>query len=243
MSSVALKSWAAWSAGIESEKDWGDWARDPRPLRKDGAPALRFIPSLMRRRCDQLSRMMLHVAHECCGAALLPEVTSVFASRHGGFTTMVSLLECLAEDAKLSPARFSHSVLNTPAGLFSIWAGNQRASTCVSAGAHTFAYGFLEALSMLRRQPGRPVLLIVGDESIPEPLLELSDDDHGAHAVALLLDVEEGESLEFTLEPTPNGTDGDSNDFPQALQFVRWLFSSEPVLSLDCASNRFVCRR
>jgi hypothetical protein len=173
--------------------------------------------------------MILHVAHECCPSALLPDVSCVVASRHGPFSTTVSLLEDLAIDAPLSPARFSHSVHNTQAGLFSIWARNQHASTSVAARDETFAHGFLEALGLLHRDPGRPVLLLYGDERLPEPVEELAERRHASHAVALLLGVNgAGQPLELRLESAPE----ESNDgqLPDSLAFVRWWLAAEPTL-------------
>lgn len=242
MTAVRLSHWAAWSPGIETEQQWREWATDPRPLQGTGAPAVRFLPALTRRRCDQLSRMALQVAGECCPEELLAEATSVFASRHGAFGTMLSLLESLADELPLSPARFSHSVHNAPAGLFSIWAGNQQASTCVAAAADTFAHGFLEAVSLLRREPGRPVLFVTADEAIPEPLMGISDHNHGAYAVALLLsEGGEGEQLEFGMEPAAGDTA--KATISDALEFLRWFLSGKALLRVSHSTHTWVWRR
>jgi len=244
---VALLHWAAWSPGIEDEDAWRAWAAAPQPLQPVGAPDVRFLPAMQRRRCDPLSRMMLHAVHASCPEELLSEVSSVFASRHGPFGTMAALLQSLAVDEPVSPTRFSHSVHNTQAGLFSIWARNQRASTCVAAGEETFAHGFLEAISMLEREPDRPVLYVMGDEKAPEPLTEPADRDAGAYALALLLSRTQGAgrsapaTLEFELEvaneerPAPGPVD--------ALRFLRWLISGDPVLRISRSTHAWVWRR
>ena len=68
MTRLVVSRWAAWSPGIETEEDWRAYVREPRALEAKGAPELPFLPALQRRRCDQLSRMMLHVAHACCNS-------------------------------------------------------------------------------------------------------------------------------------------------------------------------------
>ena len=240
MRSAQLLRWAAWSPGLEDEKQWRVWAASPQPLERDGVPALEFVPSMLRRRCDPLTRMLLHVIQEVAPADLLARIPTVFASRFGPLGTMIKLLERLAVDAPLSPAAFSHSVNNTPAGLFSIWATNRAASTCVAAGADTFAHGYLEALSMLSRQAPGPVILVVGDAAVPEAVLPLACGDTGSYALALLLGPLQGddhpaagESIDLDLavsrDPTPEGV-------PDALSFLRWLLSGERRLRIERGS-------
>jgi hypothetical protein len=243
---VEILSWAAWSPGIESQQAWREWAHAPCPLEREGTPDVTFLPALQRRRCDPLSRMALRVAHDACPASSLREVTAVFASRHGSFGTMASLLDDLARECPMSPTRFSHSVHNTQAGLFSIWAKNQNSSTCVAAGRDTFAHGFLEALSSLRRYPERPALLVMGDEAVPEPFTQIADHDHGAYAVALLLAApreEAGESESVHFELRSHDPDEPAPGPPQALCFVRWLVGSEPCLEIASGHHTWVWRR
>jgi hypothetical protein len=234
--------WAAWAPGIETEQQWKAWARAPRELAEEGAPEIRFLPALQRRRCDQLSRMMLEVAHQCCETPRLREVASVFASRHGAICTTVSLLEDLAADSVISPTRFSHSVHNTQSGLFSIWARNPRPSASVAACAETFAHGFLEAICMLHREGGRPVLFVAGDEAIPPPLSGISDHRGGAYAVAFLLGGSGlGTALEFRLEAAR--CEEARQERPDALEFVRWWISKEKSLRLARGRRAWVWTR
>ena len=124
MTALRIARWEAWSPGLADTAAWSAWAREPRALACEGAPDLRFMPPLERRRCDQLSRMMLDVAHRCSSDTAADALPCVFASRHGSICTTAELLEQLALDAQISPASFSHSVHNTQLGLFSIFARN-----------------------------------------------------------------------------------------------------------------------
>jgi hypothetical protein len=173
---------------------------------------------------------MLEVAHASCPEPLLSDVACVFATRHGPFATTVALLEELATRSPLSPARFTHSVHNAPAGLFSIWARNPQPSSTISAGAETFACGFLEAVAMLHRSAGRQVLLVVADELAPEPFGALADRLDGAYAVAFLLGLEGGGSLRFRVEPARGPAV--SSAWPDALEFLRWWLAGERELRL-----------
>ncbi len=242
MSRTELVRWAAWAPGLETRASWLAWAREPRPLTGRGAPDARFLPALARRRCDDLSRMMLEVVHACCDGPLLREVACVFASRYGALATTVPLLENLAVDEPLSPARFSHSVHNTQAGLFSIWARNRRPSAALAARSETFACGFLESLCMLHREPGRPVLLVAGDQPVPGPLAPLADNAHGAYALALLLAPSgSAATLALRLEAATRGAD--PNGRPPALEFLRWWLSGEGTLRLPSAKRTWVWTR
>jgi hypothetical protein len=246
---VALARWAAWAPGIETPEDWSAWAREPRALSARGAPPVRFLPAMARRRCDEHSRALLQVAHDCCEADLRGEVACVFASRHGSFATTVSLLEDLAGDAALSPTRFSHSVHNTQAGLFSIWARNRQPSTALAARGETFAHGFLEATCLLQREPERPVLLVVGDEPVPAPLEPVADESHGSYALALRLGPGGSPSLDLRLEAPagpalePERTRTRGSAWPAALEFLRWWLSDAATLRLPSRLHTWIFDR
>jgi hypothetical protein len=239
MTGLRIARWEAWSPGLSDVAGWTAWAREPRALGCDGQPDLRFMPPLQRRRCDQLSRMMLDVAHRASADTAADALPCVFASRHGSIQTTAELLEQLALDAQISPAAFSHSVHNTQLGLFSIFAGNRRPSMSVAAAHDTFAHGFLEAISLLHRERGRPVLFVTGDEPLPAPLDTLSDAPRCAYALALRL--EPGEDLRLTLARA-EAADA-PRAWPDALEFLRWWLGDAPALTLAHAPRRWTWTR
>lgn len=251
MTAVRVAGWAGVAPGLDVlSESWRDWARDPRPFTglPETRPELGFLPALQRRRCDTLSRMMLAVANACCDEADRREALSVFASRHGSFGATVTMLETLARDESLSPTRFSHSVHNTQAGLFSIWTGNQQLAQSLASRNETFEHGFLEAVCLLGRARGRPVLLVAGDEALPEPVAHLSADPHPAHAVGLLLRAPDAAAtdgcLDFELEAGAGaGGPAEPLPWPPAIEFLRWWIGDEESLSLGRAPRRFVFRR
>ncbi len=239
MTRLRIARWEAWSPGLTDTAAWRAWAREPRALGCDGRPDLRFMPPLQRRRCDQLSRMMLDVAHRASSDTAADTLPCVFASRHGSICTTAELLEQLALDAQISPASFSHSVHNTQLGLFSIFAGNRRPSMSVAAARDTFAHGFLEAASLLHRERGRPVLFVTGDEPLPAPLDALSDAPRCAYALALRL--EPGRELGLSLARADAGEA--LHAWPDALEFLRWWLGDAPELSLTHAPRRWIWTR
>jgi len=240
---VGVERWAAWANGVEGESGWRAWARRPQAPIPGAPPDVSFLPALQRRRCDALARAMLYVAHECCPDESIASIPTVFASRHGPIATTVTMLRDLAESRPLSPTRFSHSVHNTQAGLFSIWSGNRMPSASVSARQESFVQGYVEALCMLHRSDANRVLFVTGDEPIPEEFAALHDEGAGGYAVALLLSRDEGEAtLRLDRRPDPAGQPV-SRAWPDALEFVRWLLSDEPALVIARGGIRWTWAR
>ena len=206
-----------------------------------GAPEVRFLPPLVRRRCDDLTRAMLHVAEACAPPEALASSACVFASRRASLTAMVELLSALADGKPLSPNTFSHSVHNAPAGVFSVWAQNRNACSSVAAGRETFVSALLEALGLLARDPGRDVLLVCGDEAPPPPLPRGAGETVATHAVALWLGARgDGNALTLSLEASTAAAAPRASD---ALAFAEWWGGAAPALSLSHGKRRWTLTR
>jgi hypothetical protein len=171
--------------------------------------------------------MALEAAFGCGAPDDLAGVPTVFASRHGDTPSNIALLEALARGEPLSPTGFSHCVHNAPAALFAIAACNRLGSSSLAAAGATFPTAFLEASLVLRRR--ERVLLVVADEPLAVPLAGFQDEPPMAYAVALMLVANDGlvfraaeEGEEETRVPR----------WPQALEFLRWLCSPVPTLTL-----------
>jgi Beta-ketoacyl synthase, N-terminal domain len=234
-------AWAAWAPGLESQAAWQGWAKAPAPLEREGVPDARFLPAMLRRRCTPLTRIMLRAAYDACPEPLLAEVRTVFASRHGSINESIELIECVARGLPISPAKFSHTVHNAQAGLFSIAAGNRRASSSLAAQQDTLGHGWLEALAHLQREPGRPVLLVVGDVPLAPTFAPLVKEPVCSYAVAWLLGAgAEGEPVSFAL-----GAAGGRADlpWPDAAELLRWWLSGEPALEIGGVRQRFAWTR
>ena len=234
MLTASVASWAVWAPGVEDPDAWARWCLEPGPIGTDGAPPVTFIPPLVRRRCSRFSRMVLHVAFACCPPEGRTMAPTVFASRHGDTSTNIALLESLARGQAISPTRFSHSVHNGAAGLFSIATGNCQPSVSMAARGATFGLAFLETLLLLRRHASGQALLIAAEEPLPRPFDRFADGPEAAYAVAVLLRSGTDLSFEFGV-----GGHACTLRWPLALEFVRWLLSGESRLEVAAQGQRF----
>ena len=238
MTAAVVEGWAAWSPGREDAEAWRRWAQAPEPLGREGHPDARFLPAMLRRRCSPLARIMLTTAFECCSAEVRPQARTVFSSRHGNINESIPMLDRLAEEEPISPTKFSHTVHNAQAGLFSIAAENRQASSSVAAQEDTFACGYLEALTHLAREPEQPVLLVVADVPLAETFAAMVEEPTASYGVALMLASRgPGPELDFAC----GSDDGDARPlaWPDAAEFVRWLLGDEPRLELGAGRRRW----
>jgi hypothetical protein len=235
---VHLRRWAAWAPGHEDAAAWRGWCAAPRPLPAEGCPEAAFLPAMLRRRCSPLTRIVLSVAFGCCEEQERARVASVFASRHGNINESIELLERLALEQPLSPTRFSHSVHNAQAGLFSIAAGNRQASSSIAAETETFGCAFLEALTFLERAPERPVLLVMADVPLAPVFAALIDEPAASYGLGLLL-ASDGPGTRLGFGIAAGGAGAQHGRWPEALEFLRWLESPEPRLALGAGPRRF----
>jgi hypothetical protein len=233
-----LKKWAAWAPGLEDEQAWLGWCAEPRALGAEGHPEAGFLPALLRRRCSALTRIMLTVAFECCDEQERAQVGSVFASRHGNINESIELLERLAHQLPLSPTRFSHSVHNAQSGLFSIAAGNRRASSSIAAEEETFGCAWLEALTFLERFPETPVLLVMAEVPLAPVFAALVDEPAACYGLGLLL-TSQGPGTRLDFGMAAGGGAAARSRWPDAAEFLRWLASPEPRLALGSGLRRF----
>jgi len=207
-----------------------------------GRPEARFLPAMLRRRCSALARIMLTAAFDCCGPETRGRVATVFAARHGNINESIELLENLARHQPLSPTRFSHSVHNAQAGLYSIAAQNRQASSSIAAQEDIFASAWLEALTLLARLPARPVLLVVGDVPLAPAFAPLVDEPETSYALAVLLERDPvGPGISLALEATDPAPRRPR--WPDAFEFLRWFLGDAPRLALACGRRRWVWER
>jgi hypothetical protein len=118
-------------------------------------------------------------------------------------------------------------VHNTAAGLHSIVQHNAQASTSTAGGTGTFAGGVIEAVGLLDRAAAPHVLLVVGDVPPPELFAARVREPEAPYGVALLLarggSGGDGVDLAFRAAAAPD------RPWPDAVEFLRWLLSSEPA--------------
>ena len=233
-----IRAWAAWAPGLETREAWRAWASAPEALGREGVPEAKFLPPMLRRRCTPLSKIMLRAAFDACPERERAEVRTVFASRHGSINESIDMIEAVVRKQRLSPAKFSHTVHNAQAGLFSIAATNREASSSLAGQADTFPLGYLEALAHLEREPERAVLFVTGDVPLAPTFAPLVREPTASYGVALLLTADgPGDAVDFELEaaraevPPPR--------WPQAAEFLRWWLGGADALRVEGARQQF----
>jgi hypothetical protein len=137
-------------------------------------PAPAALPANERRRASQAVRLALAcIDRTMAGLPFdLSALRSVFATDEGTGEVCSRMLEALATTREVSPLVFSNSVLNAPAGYFSIAYHNRQPSNVVSLGEESFASGLLCALTEASAS-GQPVLLVSYDPALTPPIDEL----------------------------------------------------------------------
>jgi len=158
-------------------------------------PVPQALPATERRRTGQVVKLALVVGQEAVDAAGLAadQLPSVFASSGGDNANCHAICEVLAtEERIISPTRFHNSVVNAPAGYWSIATGCQEASNVVSAFDASFVAGLLEALTQVMVSGERCVLLAY-DIDYPEPLHAVRPISDGL-GIALVLAPQQGDT-------------------------------------------------
>lgn len=114
---------------------------------------------------------------------------SVFATDEGTGVVLSRMMEAVAKTRQVSPLVFPNSLLNAPAGYFSIGWHNRRPSNVVSQGLDSFAAGLLCAVgeALTCREP---VLLVSFDPAMHEPFDECLP-IYSASGAAMVLSVGE----------------------------------------------------
>lgn len=234
---VEVRRCAAWAPGIEDAAAWARWCASPKELEREGQPDVSFLPALLRRRCSPLARIMLHVAFRSCAAGELATVPTVFASRHGNINESIEMLEQLARGQGLSPTLFSHSVHNAQAGLFSIAAQNRAPSSSIAAQDDTFSCAWLEAMTLLARDPERRCLLVIGEVPLAKVFADLVDEPEACYGLALLLAAGDADAG-FRVSLAPNSEPRRRPRWPDALEFLRFLESGAAAFELASSLRR-----
>lgn len=205
-------------------------------------PAAEVVPAAERRRAPDGVRLASEVAAQACAAsgldpALLP---CVFASTHGELAITDYVCETLAHTPlELSPTKFHNSVLNAPAGYWTIATSCTAASSAVTAHHASFAVGLFEA-AVLACADNTPVLFALCDVAATGPLIEMARTTQ-PFGVALVLapDADAGSLLDISLDahaaPTPafdcmalRDVAGDNPANADALALLSALVAAQP---------------
>lgn len=142
----------------------------------DGSPRGEGLPPMLRRRCSLGTRAAADaIAKLVAQGLVIADAAIVHGTALGEITTTVELLDMLCETPPSpSPTKFATSVHNAAVGQLAIGLGHTGRSTTVSAGVHTVAVAWLEAIATLHGEAEHVLLLIV-DEPVPQRLVPHHD--------------------------------------------------------------------
>jgi len=147
---------------------------------KEDAPDVSFIPTLTRRRLNQVEKIGLYLAHKL---GPLPQGCKiVFASRFGEWQQTIDLIKQFFNDAEMSPAGFSHSVHNATPGVLSILDKSKESYTAISAQEDTISTALIETFCT-----SKPVLFIYTEEKTPDFYSPKFQSPFLGHGVAFLI--------------------------------------------------------
>lgn len=193
--SFSIVGHAAWAPGLETREAWVSWGKAPFTISGNAEPALKQMPSMLRRRAGPLSRMALEVAYECLDGR--KDIPVIFCSRHGDVARAMRLIGDLVRNEPLSPTDFGLAVHNASAGLFSIARGDHANHLAVAAGTSTVEHGVIEACGLLA--DGAPLVLLVSyDNPLPSVLSRFEDCKEQPHAWAWLMAPSMGPSIHLS---------------------------------------------
>jgi Beta-ketoacyl synthase, N-terminal domain len=194
---------------MQGAPDWSmlrDILRGERALAEDAPakPAAEMLPAAERRRAPDGVRLAVEVAGQATAMAGMDPAAlpCIFASTYGELSITDYVCETLAHmPLELSPTRFHNSVLNAPAGYWTIATGCTTASSATTAHHRSFAAGLLEAATFAIAED-LPVLFASCDVASSGPLAEMTRTTlpFGA-AWVLSPSAVEGASLTLTLSP------------------------------------------
>ncbi|BAJ04061.1 beta-ketoacyl synthase chain length factor [Shewanella violacea] len=178
-------SWGAWSPHHQQPQDWQHWQRTyaHQSASLPDAPKLSRVPAMQRRRYSALTKMQLEAAFQADAAN---SCRTIFASRHGELHRTLGLLDNLVTAEPLSPTAFSQSVHNTASGIYSIITDNRAPSTSIAAGEESLPQALIEAYAQLHEDP-TPVLLVFGDQPVPDIYTQFVDENDLPLSLALVL--------------------------------------------------------
>ena len=180
-----IAEWAAWAPGLDSNAKWQFYFNNELALDISQKPDVAFLPAMFRRKLSPLCRMVFATVNSLQHQNALKDSPLVFSSRHGELDLSIKLISGMIENTSMSPAGFSMSVHNSPAGLLSIFYKNKNASTAISAGQTTLSAAFVEAVAQL--QLNDQVVLCYADSQMPEPLKQFENKEAYPRCLVLVL--------------------------------------------------------
>ena len=237
----SILNWSAWTPGRETRAAWCSWAGlDPGG---ETTPPASALPMLLRRRLTPFGQRLVGAISDC--AIGLPPARYILSTRHGELTRALKVLDAIEADGMSSPTDFSMAIHHALLGLLSIHTGNRLGHTALSAGWDSFANGLLEAATCIAERPSEPVILVHGDDKLPEAYHAFREADDAALplVVAIALGGPGGAlGRDVTLELVPPRARAPPAAC-MAADFLRFFLSNEPQASASGWRTQWIWRR
>jgi hypothetical protein len=169
--SVYIKKFSAWAPELETDEDWKQWSLGKIKIACTAQPpALEFTGPIFRRRLSQLSRMTVHVIHDCMPFA--DDTKIIFFSYWGEISAQLKINRMLISENDVLPAPFSLSVFNAAPALASIALGLTAGYTAIYPSVSvpmedSFNAALQAAAAALVSGSAREILFVYADELIP----------------------------------------------------------------------------
>ena len=145
-----------------------------------------FVPMMLRRRCSQFTKLGFSASHHCITEGADVPVISV--SKYGEIQRQYAISKKIIETKEVSPTAFSLSVFNTAIALLGISLKNHASAQAFSTMSHQLEAGLIHALSFLENHPEQEkLLLLVGEERLPETYQKISTEQSIPFVAAFLL--------------------------------------------------------
>ena len=175
------------------------------------SPDVSFVPPMQRRRLSEIEKISLFLANSAVGNET--DYRSVFASDYGEWKQTIQLIQQFFEEKSLSPAKFSISVHNASAGLFSLIKKNDQSYTCIAANERTIENGLLECFISKK-----PCLFVFSEETTPDFYKPVFKNPFIGHGVSFFLSEEE---LDFPIEIEFKHSKQNPLSFDELLDFIQ----------------------
>lgn len=198
--SLTLEHWCIWQA---AESPAAAWPCGHRLAAAD----VGFLPLLQRRRLSPLARAAMATAWDCRGA--YADLPAVFCSNHGESQAYFGMLEDLAAHRELSPSRFSLSVHNAIAGLYSQFSATRATLLVLAPGREGPFAALVEAAGLLLEGQER-VLVACYDQPLPEAYQAYARGPEATVALAMRLSRGMGPRLWLRRQPGTQKEDVES---------------------------------
>ncbi|MDO6426630.1 beta-ketoacyl synthase chain length factor [Thalassotalea sp. 1_MG-2023] len=188
---------------------------------KHELPKLDWVAPMQRRRLSAFTKMALYCASEANRDR--DPIPVVFSSRHGDLHKTASLLDSLALNESLSPARFSMSVHNASAGLLSILTNNKAASNTVSAGKESLLMAIIDAYAKLMNDNNEQVLVVHCDQALPIEYIGYQDEKQIDHCLAFIMSKNITTGEELIIEHREQSALDENTILPHGIVFGEFL--------------------